>query len=468
MKLNAPSVGPIIGYTTPTECRLWFRGKFEAITNHSYRRCFGAVRWRVTKQSWSPVKITKLSPNFDMTGVFPLQNLTPGTAYEYQTGWFYADSELDGIRKLAEFDWDNVEVCSFKTPVDNDKAAQSVIVGSCRYLLRLFGGLFFDDRGDKAFSSISRLHGTKPIDAVFMIGDQIYADDLNILSPDKKLDQFFERYQTAFSQTHIRKLMSTVPTYMILDDHEIEDNWPQKATKKDMTTLYPNAIHAYQIYQCSHSPVFDVDNAGWITGTPNRFWYNFSNGCADWFVMDVRTERIWHDDPNKRQMIKSAQMIALLKWLSDGSGKVKMIVSSVPFIPDLRSDADDKWGAYLAERSTILDYIMDHNISKVVFVSGDVHCSFTCELTSPNNPNFKVHNVISSSLFWPYPHMEQNDFVFKGKLLSTGPHEYELTKSSKVHSTDNFARLDIDVSTIKVSYYSRKGTRLGQTITLTL
>ncbi|HVL01085.1 MAG TPA: alkaline phosphatase D family protein [Dongiaceae bacterium] len=467
MKLFVPTVGPIVGHTTHNEARLWFRGRFEATQPNGYRRCFGAVRWREQNQNWLGQRVGKLSPNFDMTGVFPLLQLKPFTIYEYQAGWFLVDSELDSVQKI-QFEWDALPVQQFRTGVDTINAPQSVVVGSCRYLLKLFGGEIFDDRGDKTFHSILVQHRARPLDAVLMVGDQIYADDLSFVSPDKKLGQFLERYQIVFSQDHIRRLMSEVPTYMILDDHEIEDNWPIKATGKDMTTLYPHAIHAYQIYQCSHSPVFDLDKQGWVAGTPTHFWYTFSQGCADWFVMDTRTERLWHPDETRRQMIKSTQMTALLQWLADGSGRVKMVVSSVPFIPDLQNDADDKWGAYRAERSQILDFILESQIRRVVFVSGDVHCSFTTEINSPDDPQFKVHGIVSSSLFWPYPHMEQNDFIFKGELGTAGKYRYLMGKSSKVQSLDNFARLDIDPSSVRVTYHERKGKVLGKPVTLTL
>lgn len=300
-----------------------------------------------------------------------------------------------------------------------------------------------------------------------MIGDQIYADDLNIISPDKNIQSFLTRYQDAFSQEHVSRLMSQVPTYMILDDHEIEDNWPAEATTKDMTTKYPNAIHAYQIYQASHSPVFSLDKNGWITGTPSHFWYTFSDGCAEWFVMDVRTERIPNYDQSKHQMIKQTQMNALINWLSANPEKVKMIITSVPFFPDLNSDSSDKWCAYLPERTLVLDHILKNKIRKVCFVSGDVHCSFTTQLTSEFDVNFRVFSIISSSFFWPYPHMEKNDFILDGTISGIGENKYKISNTTSIYSDDNFARLDITPETVTVSFYNRKGTPLGKPIKLT-
>lgn len=467
MKLFKPTVGPIVGYTTENEARIWFRGDLES-DGDTYRRCFGVVQWNQKGKPGSEkkIKLTKLSPNFDMTGVFPLTELKANTEYEYKAAWFSGDMELEAAESISQFDWDRVDTWTFKTSTAQKTSTRSYIVGSCRYLLRVFGFSIFDDRGDKAFRSILAQHQTNPIHGILMVGDQIYADDLNFLAPDKSLENFFKRYRVAFTQEHIQRLMAQIPTYMILDDHEIEDNWPAKADSKDMTTLYPSAIHAYQVYQCSHSPVFSLDSEGWISGTPKHLWYNFSDGCADWFVMDVRTERIWSEDASKRQMIKKHQMDALLNWLSDGSGRAKMIVTSVPFIPDLESDSDDKWGAFLPERTKILNYIFEQKIRKVSFVSGDVHCSFTAQLTCPDDPEFKVFTIISSSFFWPYPHMEEGDFVLKGKLASNESRNYVIGSASKLYSDDNFARLDIDKDGITVTYFERKGEKLGRAVRL--
>jgi len=469
MKLHAPTVGPIVGYVSGDQARLWLRGDFQK-TPDGYRRCFGVVRLRI---HGAPVfdkpKFAKLPPHFDMTGVCAFTHLQPETSYEYQAGWFFAETELTNLDDTQELDWSGVQPWTFRTGSTDREKPRSYAFGSCRYLLRLFGGEFFDDRGDKAFRSILEQIDKKErqIDAVIMAGDQIYADDLDFLSPDDAIDEYMKRYRTVFGQSNVRELMSRVPTYMILDDHEIEDNWPSKATEKDWLTLYPSAIHAYQIYQCSHSPLFPLDQDDRLTGTLDRFWYSFQDGCCDCFVMDSRTERRWSEKPKQRQMISRRQMDALLKWLNDGSGRVKLVVTSVPFFPDLEADSDDTWGRFLKERTEVLDFILKNKVRKVVFLSGDVHCSLTAELTCPSDPAFKVITVVSSSFFWPYPHMDEGDFVLKGKLKTTSKSSYRVRNASEVYSTDNFARLDIRPKSIAISFFERKGDQLGPTITWT-
>lgn len=157
-------------------------------------------------------------------------------------------------------------------------------------------------------------------------------------------------------------------------------------------------------------------------------------------------------------------MKAFLGWLDDGSGRVKMVVTSVPFFPDLKSDSDDKWGGFVKERTEILDFILSRKIRKTVFLSGDVHCSFSAELSSPDDPQFKVISIVSSSFFWPYPHMDDGDFILKGELKTGVAHKYTVGKASRVYSEDNYACIDVDPNGLDISFYARKGKQLGRSI----
>lgn len=471
MNINLPTVGPIVGYTGTDHTRLFVRGELERDSS-GFRRCFGVVRWREAgKQQWSAPMFNKLSPNFDMTGVFALTALKASTVYEYQAGWFYAEADLENIEHMGEnlLVWpaqrDDFPM-TFKTATVATRVSRNYIVGSCRYLLRLFGGAWYDDRGDKVFRSvIEQIENNQAVDALLMIGDQIYADDLNFLAPDTRLDQFLERYRTVFSQSYVQRLMARVPTYMILDDHEIEDNWPAHADTQDRITLYPNAIHAYQVYQSSHSPLFAANQQGRIQGTLSHFWYSFVDGCAKWFVMDSRTERDLSVSPPR--MVSEIQLRALLDWLDEDDTRVKFVVTSVPLFPDLLNDADDKWGGFSGQREQIIEHIRNRRIKKVVFVSGDVHCSFVSKLTLDTDPEFRVHSIVSSSFFWPYPHMSRNEFAFDVSLTGMQGHNYQTTLLSDVYSDDNFARLKCSLGTVDVSFFERKGSLLGNVTTIT-
>ena len=467
MKINSPTVGPIVGYTTANEVRLWFRGKFELVGESEYRRCFGLLRYRQSGDKvWSQPLFNKMSANFDMTCVLGVKNLIANTLYEYQAGWIFADSDLEKISQTTAdfYSWPaEQDTYSFQSASDNSTDSRSYIIGSCRYLLKTFFGNIFDDRGDKVFDSILKQHTKAPVNGIVMMGDQIYADDLNFLKPDTKLPEFLLRYRTVFSQKYIQKLMSNIPTYMILDDHEIEDNWPEKATEKDRITVYPHAIHAYQIYQCSHSPLFSSDLSGRIEGTLQKFWYTFSDGCSEWFVMDSRTERVINKQ--KSIMIGQDQLLALTEWIRQKNGKTKLIVTSVPFAPDMTSEKNDKWGAFSDQRDIILDVIYKESDHRIIFLSGDVHCSFAAKIFHKSQAQPVAYQVVSSSFFWPYPHAKKGDFETHSSLITQNQiSEYSAVITTDVFSDDGFCRIDIDETQIKSTFFERKGGKLGDYI----
>ena len=468
MKILAPTVGPIVGYTTPTQSRIFVRGDAQFVDD-ALPRCFAAVRVKPTKRTtWDAPRVNKLAPHFDVTAVIVVDGLAPDTQYDYQAGWFALDADLEAVQAMPSeaFEWSDRIYCFTTGPADA-LAARSYVVGSCRYLLKLFGGLVFDERGDKAFRSMldQIYRDGRPIDALVMVGDQIYADDLGGLAPDQCIDAFLARYREVFAQPFIRELMSQVPTYMILDDHEIEDNWPAKASPQDRRTLLPHALHAYQIYQGSHGPVFPVVD-GRIDGTPAHFWYTFEDGCAEWFVMDARTER--RIAPDEPRMIDDAQMAALLDWLADGSDKVKLVVSSVPVFPDMNYEADDKWGGFPSQRRQVLEHVFSRRIGKVVFLSGDVHCSYVARLEDAADPTFAVHAVVSSSLFWPYFHTAESSFLFDVPLAGMGPRSLTTRALAPVYSGNNFVRMDVSPDAIRVALFERKGDPIDEPVMLRL
>ncbi|KJK02991.1 alkaline phosphatase [Pseudomonas sp. 21] len=468
MKLNLPTVGPIVGFTTDNQARIFLRG-LDQRDGDGFRRCFAIVRCRIAgSPTWSAPLFNKLTFNFDFTGVIALQGLVPNTTYEYQACWFFADTGLD---RLALFDPNIFEwptstdgpYDSFTTGPSDQVTQRHYAVGSCRYLLRLFEKQFGEERGDKLFKSILDQRAKQPLDGLVMIGDQIYADDLNLIAPDTTIDEFLLRYRSVFSQPYLRQLMANLPTYMILDDHEIEDNWPKHAGKGSATTLFTHAMYAYQIYQCSHGPLLRATPDGRIDGIPDRYWYTFSDGCAAWFVMDTRTERVIAPRSGPPRIISERQLQALLDWLSAPTPQVKMVVTSVPIFPDLRSDNDDKWGAFQQQRHIILEHIRTNAINKVVFVSGDVHCSFAGKLELRGQKAFGVHYIVSSSFFWPLFRMQDHDFAFDVDLEGTPGQQYiPRLLSDDIYSDDNYARISVSPTEVEVNYYDRRGSRLNK------
>jgi phosphodiesterase/alkaline phosphatase D-like protein len=109
-------------------------------------------------------------------------------------------------------------------------------------------------------------------DALLLLGDQVYADEPTpqtrrwmdsrrdtTVPPGYEVADFTEYvqlYLESWSDPEFRWLMSTVPTAMIFDDHDVRDDWNISAAWRDRITAQPwwperirGALASYWVYQ---------------------------------------------------------------------------------------------------------------------------------------------------------------------------------------------------------------------------
>ncbi|WP_339523291.1 alkaline phosphatase D family protein [Pseudomonas sp. EL_65y_Pfl2_R96] len=460
-----PTVGPIIGHTTTNHARIFLRGE-----SQDNALVFAGIRYRRTgEEHWSESLFAKLTIVRDMSDVMTLNDLASDTDYEYQAGWFSPMSPVHTVETVQELplQWPR-EIYRFRTQSSKTTTPRAYIVGSCRYLRMTAGIASAPHLGDRIFASITNLAGRAepPISAMLMTGDQIYVDDLNLVAPDREYKDILSKYRTAFSQPHISKLMSGVPTYMILDDHEIEDNWPANKSKAD-DYLYKNAIAAYELYQASHSPAHELLGNGQVSRRLEQYWYQFCEGDIEWFITDSRTRR--NLSANDRRILDEEQEQALLKWLINSPARVKFVVTSVMFYPDRKSYGDDAWKAFPEQRLRLLETIRTRGIKNVFFISGDVHGSLTSRLTHTEDSDFEVHTIVSSPLRNSklLPYAKASTFILDQALARTAAGDYRHELTSEVISQDNFAHLIVEAEQVRVNYHDRDGKPL-QSISIKL
>ncbi|APC16332.1 phosphodiesterase [Pseudomonas frederiksbergensis] len=456
-----PTVGPIIGHTTTNHARIFLRGDVK-----KNAPVFAGIRYRrAGDPHWSKGLFVVLTPLRDMSDVIALNHLAADTAYEYQAGWFSTMSPVHTVETVQELplQWPK-DIYRFRTASDKTRAARGYIVGSCRYLRMTFGIPSAPAKGDRIFAAINALaeKSSPPISALLMTGDQVYVDDLNRMGPDREYEEILSKYRTAFSQPHIQKSMSTLPTYMILDDHEIEDNWPTHKSKAD-AFLYNNAMAAYELYQASHSPVHELLPDGQPGRELKHYWYQFSEGDIEWFVTDSRTRRTLSADD--RRILDAEQEEALLEWLINSPARVKFVVTSVMLYPDRKRHGDDAWKTYPEQRLRLLETVRTHKIKNVIFVSGDVHGSLTSRLSHSEDPDFEVHTIVSSPLCNSalLPYANASTFILDQPLVRTTAGDYHPQLTSEVVSQDNFAHVIVDTEQIRVSYHDQDGNQVQST-----
>ncbi len=520
--LRAPGLGPIVGHTSDRTCRLWIRAgdpEDAGAELSSERRTLGVItvlekEGKRLGES-APVHYFRLHREFDRTGTFNLgadvdmgeawppganaavYRLQPDSEYRVRMGTLTVDDPFandkvlpdEAIRerlpdpavwrpdlwKLNPRRSDAV----FRTLPAAGKAADRLVflLGSCRYP----GLLWKIKQADEIFGPMHDQATAGRASArpslVLMVGDQIYADMLNRHIPIGLADtyeEFQERYLTAFGSRNMRRLLSSIPTYMILDDHEIEDNWTQdRLRERSKRVLFNIAINAYMSYQWSHGP----RNYG------RRLYYDFEAAGYPFFVLDTRTQRFKDDVEDEladNHMLgrpsfdpdEPGQLDRLLAWLrrqqEDRADVPKFIVSSSVFAPNpmsaresaaaQRRNRSDSWPAFPATRKAILECIANSDgknriIRNVVFLSGDIHCSNVAEIKltgAPGAEEIKIFSVTSSAFYWPFPFAdgEPADYVHdsarQGDSFRFGDGLTMDYTAKNFVQEDNFCRLEVD------------------------
>lgn len=528
--LRKAGLGPIVGHTTHKSCRIWIRAEDthdEATDLSSEHRTIGiAAIVREDGRKLDPGEIEafyfRLHREMDRTGVYDLGMGTclsgkePGgalradTEYVARAGTLVIDDPFRDDQNVSSDDiasrlpdpnvWvedllslspkhSRARFKTFPDPDNDERRDVAFLLGSCRYP----GLLWKIKEADKIFGPVYReaTRGSdgapddrgarRSVDFSLMVGDQIYADMLNrniSIGLADTFEEFQERYLTAFGSRNMRKLLRSVPNYMILDDHEIEDNWHQDRIDQNphARVVFQLAIAAYRSYQWSHGP--DTFR-GWL-------YYSFDVGRYPFFVLDTRTRRFLdavegslEDNhllgPPTHGDDEPGQLERLAGWLEEmqatRGNQPKFIASSSVFAPNpVRArtgrkggreqmvewaEGSDSWPAFPATRRAILKTIVGKKIQNVVFLSGDIHCSNVARLRftgSQAAERLRAYSITSSAFYWPFPFAdgEPSNFVHdsrdpkqKDSFKIDGRHSMNYTAWNFTQE-DNFCRVDVD------------------------
>lgn len=559
--LREPGLGPIIGHTTSTSCRIWIRAATpgdEGANLAATNRTLGviSITHKNDKKIQSPkVYYFRLKREYDRTGTFTFgvdvglgdkesdvsPALEPDTHYTVKVGTLTLDDPFPeeatlSNEHLSDFlprsiawrgELNRLEgptsKASFKTfPTENVTGDINFILGSCRYP----GLLWKTKKADKIFGPVKNvaLDGYNPFTGennneadrcrfTLMVGDQIYADKLHKNVPVGRADtfeEFQERYLTAFGSSNMQQLLSSIPTYMILDDHEIEDNWTQDRVKQSSKrTLFNLALHSYMSYQWNHCP----KNFG------KRLYYNFECSGYPFFVLDTRTQRFIdvieeedHDNhllgsPSLSLEDEPSQLDRLLAWLvtqqKDVVGNApKFIVTSSVFTPNPMSarigksvkhrEDSDSWPGFPNTREAILRCITDNEIQNVIFLSGDIHCANVAKMTfgvderiersdlTEEQKNrvskaekIKAFSITSSAFYWPFPFADgdpsnyvhdSRDIRQKDTFNFASGLSMDYTAEGFTQD-DNFCHVSVnrDKHQIKVTAFNKEGSIIKKT-----
>lgn len=458
----------IIGHTTHTTTRIWFRtaGKGDFILR-VYRAKSDAQDEIFTGFKAVPYARLDSLPGFvkkipftvadwerDSTHVVDVEGLSAGTEYRYA---LYGEEDGNG-RILIGQD----TPYRFRT-LPGEPKPLSFGFYSCHmpYEHSIFGGTnIVNMEMWDCLNDVMNRHYDDGFRFLIGGGDQVYVDGVKTLDIWKYLNNVMRKkngvvypsqeemvtwyrdiYRGYWGFPAVRKAFASYPTYMIWDDHELGDGWGSyrlDGTKKDeLNEIFPKrkdkklkradcetllermkqaALQVYREYQHSHNPE-----------TPDG-QYDFSvvHQNTALYFLDGRGSR----DINRRsrRVLGTTQLNRFLDWLDDlGPAETRylFVVSAVPVLhmkpvfvnaddntlsdlADLQDDMRDAWEHKLhdSERRKLVKalFAAANRGIRVSILSGDVHTSAVFRLVDEHSGSV-MYQLTSSAITYNTPRL---------------------------------------------------------------
>lgn len=417
----------ILGHTTDTSAKIWVRA---------------SARWPVAFLQLINPANNKILTEFPIptqeseffTAVQEFSGLAADTDYKVKVA--FGKTLEDPADALVR---DAYAEGRFKTFPKTSKQSFTFLLGSCN--LHSLGIL---ERPDQAWISISRIAAKTQARFMIHAGDQIYADIP--FKPEASLEHYRNKYLDAWDDCiPAKRVLTELPHYMVLDDHEIINNY-ENGRGELGSTLPRIALKAYWEFQHSHNPA--------TLGAPDQYYYSFSYGDVQFIVLDTRTSRI----SSLEQMIDDKQLKSLLTWMTQHKNSTKFIVTSVPFVGVVKNSKQDKWcdPAFKGQREKILGHILKNGISNVVFLTGDMHTSYCADLEISDRAGNKtvLHELMSSPINQFTPDLPLEFHYESPRTETDGGIQYKSTIRKSTYYGDHSNIMSITVASGKPIEFS--------------
>jgi alkaline phosphatase D len=316
-------LSPMIGHTGPDQVKIWAKASSPAQL---------AVRIG-EKEDLSDARTIegpKLEAPTDFMDHLTVTGLKPNQRYYYA---LLIDNRPAHVRPFPSF---------VTAPAPGEKHRTRFAFVSC-----------LGQRGLDSAAAWGDMAARTPIDLLLLLGDNHYADSTD---PAKQRPAYYSHRRVAGYEEITRR----TPTYAIWDDHDYGPN------DSDSTAAgKENSLRTFKEFW-AHPAYGEPDNPG--------IYYRFSRGDIDFFMLDNRYHRSPNRAPNdeNKTMLGRKQLDWLKRELLNSKATVKFIASGSEW--QLNGHVDS-WTSFDRERQEIWNFIREHDMKGVIFLSGDRHFS---------------------------------------------------------------------------------------------
>lgn len=355
--------GPMLGNVTDSSASIWIRTAEEVESINIVHQPMGARGLLVSEY------VSATAEN-DYTAVIKLEELFSDTVYQC---WLKIDGE-------------DVYPDGFQIRTYPEKGAPA------KFEIAFGGGAGFIPEWEYMWNTIASFEP----EAMLMLGDNVYIDD-----PEHVLTHHYCYYRRQ-CRPEWRSLIRRTPMYSIWDDHDFGDN-----------DCIPGPDIAKPAWKREVWNVFRQNwvNPGYGGGEEQPgCWYTFSIGDVQLFLLDGR----YYRDLKGGSMLGPVQKQWLLESLAASKATFKLLVSPVPFSPDIKPGSKDPWDGYPEEREEIFSTITEKGIEGVFLVAADRHRTDLRKISRPDGydlyefessrlTNKHTHKVVKTEgLVWGY------------------------------------------------------------------
>ena len=394
--------GVASGDTTQTSTVLWTRSqttgtvKFEYSTKSDFSSIAG-TKTATVSSALQPVKVevTGLAANtdyfyraIDATGASATGKFSTAAAVGQQTG----------LKFGVTGDWRG-ELAPYPAVSNADTA-------NLKFFVELGDTIY----GDVASPAVKNADGTEKAQSTTLT--------------DYRSKQA-EVYTTRYGQNTLADLRAATSILATIDDHEVTNDFAggqdlAKATAADRSLygattglvndspLFENGVQAFQEYNPVRDLTYNTPSDTRTDGERKLYRYNTFGKDAATFILDARSFR----DTELAPVTNTADAAQVSTFLSKSFDSSRTMLGKQQ-VQDLKTDllaaqnngttwkfimlpepienigilgASDRYEGYAAERTEILKYINDNQISNVVFVSADFHGTLVNNLTYQTAP----------------------------------------------------------------------------------
>jgi len=322
------AAGPMLGHVTDHSARVWMLVRKTDRIDLNIMQAGGTTA--VVQRSWDTDTMFDHGPYHILLHTF--SGLTPASDYALQVN---LDGELAGAQPFRTFPAEKGFDFTFLT-------------GSCAMRPPQAFRAFYPGPQEAIYPVMQAM----PSDFMLWLGDNIYYLLKHMNVPEQMLEIRIKQAQVP----EIDAFLRSRPMYSIWDDHDFGPNNAKGNFPLKDTALY---IHTH----------FWANPANGIAGTKGTF-SQFSLSDADFFLLDNRFHSTPYGDTDP-QMIGAEQMAWLKAELLKSKGTFRFIAVGSQALNLL--DKGGGWNRYPQERQEILDFISEHTIKNVVFLTGDRH-----------------------------------------------------------------------------------------------